>query len=76
MVCIIPNLQTETWYHTEKWLSKKKELFCIYCPPVTLKNIISVSQYKYSSSFQNAERVLKMKLGFCASTESEGAIST
>lgn len=38
---------------------KKEELFCTYYPPVTLKFTLSVPQYKYFSSFQNAERVLK-----------------
>lgn len=33
-------------------------------------------QHKYFSSFQNAERVLKIELGFYASAESDGAIST
>ena len=78
MGCIIPNFQNEMWYYTEKLLSKKKkeELFFTCLSPVTLKNTIPVPQYKYFSSFQNAERVLKIKPGFCASAESEGANST
>lgn len=49
---------------------KKEELFGIcLLNSVTLKNTFPVPQYKCFSSFQNAEKVLKIKLSFWASTE-------
>lgn len=43
----------------KNYSQKKEELFCIYYLAVTLKLTLSVPQYKYFSSFQSAERVLK-----------------